>query len=216
MTTPKNDDALIELVAQAIRVAPVDIVSTWRGQCVEFARVAIAVIRQHDDARLRNLEPVAAAAREHMITGFHGEAVRAALRALDALDALDASPGVPLPAGEERPRTFRCALYCPRCEQSHVDVGEWATRPHHTHRCAHCEFEWRIEPYVFGAAPYKDAAAEYARGRREEREAVVRELRAGASDHGSVTRSIVLRYAHRIERGAHLPTPPSSTTKEGT
>ena len=32
---------------------------------------------------------------------------------------------------------------CPRCTAQHVDEGEWATRPHRTHRCVMCEHEWR-------------------------------------------------------------------------
>lgn len=41
-------------------------------------------------------------------------------------------------------------LYCPRCHAQHVDEGEWAHRPHHTHLCASCGGRWRVEPYTFG------------------------------------------------------------------
>ena len=41
-------------------------------------------------------------------------------------------------------------LWCPRCHKQHVDVGEFATRPHRTHRCTDedgvpggCGQEWR-------------------------------------------------------------------------
>lgn len=34
-------------------------------------------------------------------------------------------------------------LSCPKCATKHVDTGEWATRPHRTHRCEGCLFEWR-------------------------------------------------------------------------
>lgn len=41
-------------------------------------------------------------------------------------------------------------LYCPKCQQQHVDEGEWATKPHHKHLCLHCGFIWKVEPYVIG------------------------------------------------------------------
>jgi hypothetical protein len=44
-------------------------------------------------------------------------------------------------------------LVCPSCGRRHVDVGEWATRPHKTHRCVDgpdgigCSNEWRPFDY---------------------------------------------------------------------
>lgn len=37
-------------------------------------------------------------------------------------------------------------LFCPRCRHQHVDEGEWATRPHTTHLCGHCENKWDPAP----------------------------------------------------------------------
>lgn len=38
-------------------------------------------------------------------------------------------------------------LYCPPppagCGARHIDVGEFATKPHHTHACQHCGAVWR-------------------------------------------------------------------------
>ena len=34
-------------------------------------------------------------------------------------------------------------LWCPACGQRHVDAGEFATKPHHTHACQHCGMVWR-------------------------------------------------------------------------
>lgn len=34
-------------------------------------------------------------------------------------------------------------LYCPKCDGRHIDKGEFAKRPHHTHACQHCGFSWR-------------------------------------------------------------------------
>jgi len=38
-------------------------------------------------------------------------------------------------------------LYCPGCHERHIDRGEWATRPHHTHACQLCGVVWR--PAIF-------------------------------------------------------------------
>ena len=32
---------------------------------------------------------------------------------------------------------------CPDCGQLHIDDGEFATKPHHTHACQHCGHVWR-------------------------------------------------------------------------
>lgn len=34
-------------------------------------------------------------------------------------------------------------LICPKCHELHIDEGEFATRPHHTHSCQHCGLTWR-------------------------------------------------------------------------
>ena len=34
-------------------------------------------------------------------------------------------------------------LICPGCGELHVDDGEFATKPHHTHACQHCGAVWR-------------------------------------------------------------------------
>lgn len=34
-------------------------------------------------------------------------------------------------------------LHCPECGGLHLDEGEWATKPHHTHACQHCGACWR-------------------------------------------------------------------------
>jgi hypothetical protein len=34
-------------------------------------------------------------------------------------------------------------LPCEGCGELHVDEGEFATRPHHTHSCQHCGLTWR-------------------------------------------------------------------------
>jgi hypothetical protein len=34
-------------------------------------------------------------------------------------------------------------LYCPECSERRVDMGEFATKAHHTHACQHCGMVWR-------------------------------------------------------------------------
>lgn len=34
-------------------------------------------------------------------------------------------------------------LTCPSCSGRHIDEGEFATKPHHTHACQHCGLPWR-------------------------------------------------------------------------
>jgi hypothetical protein len=34
-------------------------------------------------------------------------------------------------------------LWCPWCFERHIDEGEHATKPHHTHACQHCGTCWR-------------------------------------------------------------------------
>lgn len=34
-------------------------------------------------------------------------------------------------------------LWCPECLERHIDAGEFATAPHHTHACQFCGMVWR-------------------------------------------------------------------------
>ena len=34
-------------------------------------------------------------------------------------------------------------LCCEGCGELHIDEGEFATQPHHTHSCQHCGLTWR-------------------------------------------------------------------------
>jgi hypothetical protein len=34
-------------------------------------------------------------------------------------------------------------LWCPLCGARHIDTGEFATKPHHTHACQTCGMVWR-------------------------------------------------------------------------
>jgi hypothetical protein len=47
------------------------------------------------------------------------------------------------PLGEPAP--IPMLLWCPKCGGRHIDKGEFATKPHHTHACQHegCGLPWR-------------------------------------------------------------------------
>lgn len=43
----------------------------------------------------------------------------------------------------ESPAPIPLLLTCPACGERHVDRGEFATKPHHTHACQSCGMVWR-------------------------------------------------------------------------
>jgi predicted RNA-binding Zn-ribbon protein involved in translation (DUF1610 family) len=42
-----------------------------------------------------------------------------------------------------QPSAVAMLLTCPACGERHIDVGEFATKPHHTHACQQCGHVWR-------------------------------------------------------------------------
>jgi hypothetical protein len=46
-------------------------------------------------------------------------------------------------APPEAPQPVPMLLWCPECGERHVDVGERATKRHHTHACQYCGMSWR-------------------------------------------------------------------------
>ncbi len=42
-----------------------------------------------------------------------------------------------------RLKPMELLLWCPECGERHVDQGEFATKPHHTHACQRCGLVWR-------------------------------------------------------------------------
>jgi predicted RNA-binding Zn-ribbon protein involved in translation (DUF1610 family) len=46
--------------------------------------------------------------------------------------------------GEElKEQPIPLLLWCPACGERHVDRGDFATKPHHTHACQGCGMVWR-------------------------------------------------------------------------
>lgn len=43
----------------------------------------------------------------------------------------------------KNPKPIPMRLPCERCGALHIDVGEFADKPHHTHTCQHCGLTWR-------------------------------------------------------------------------
>lgn len=44
---------------------------------------------------------------------------------------------------QERRVPIPMILFCPMCHERHIDKGDFATRPHHTHSCQACGLTWR-------------------------------------------------------------------------
>jgi hypothetical protein len=59
------------------------------------------------------------------------KALALAIRALN--DASMPPPAPPVPM----------LLWCPGCGERHIDEGDFATKPHHTHACQGCGMVWR-------------------------------------------------------------------------
>ncbi len=43
----------------------------------------------------------------------------------------------------DNPTPIPMILWCPACAARHIDAGEFATKPHHTHACQVCGMVWR-------------------------------------------------------------------------
>lgn len=52
-------------------------------------------------------------------------------------------PGIPAPPAPAASEPIPMLLWCPSCHARHVDKGELATKPHHTHACQGCGLPWR-------------------------------------------------------------------------
>ena len=44
---------------------------------------------------------------------------------------------------DKRETPIPMLLWCPECSERHIDVGNFATKPHHTHACQSCGHVWR-------------------------------------------------------------------------
>jgi len=44
---------------------------------------------------------------------------------------------------DPQPSPIPMYLTCPKCNARHIDEGEFATKPHHTHSCQSCGLTWR-------------------------------------------------------------------------
>lgn len=61
--------------------------------------------------------------------------------AVEALEAERKRVDELVTAGFEKPIPMR--LTCPLCGELHVDEGDFAMKPHHTHACQSCGMVWR-------------------------------------------------------------------------
>lgn len=90
------------------------------------------------DAEMRLMQAVGDAER-YKLHNEHLQRERAAREAVDRLKSAT-STTAPLPM----------LLVCPSCSERHIDDGEFAVNPHHTHACQACGMVWRpaIEPTI--------------------------------------------------------------------
>lgn len=100
-------------------------------------------MKRKEIERLRAVEAEYIWHREELVKHLNG-------RVADAGDAVDPSPRcVAAMALRARKRIDELSapapmlLWCPSCGERHIDVGEFATKPHHTHACQACGMVWR-------------------------------------------------------------------------
>jgi len=67
-------------------------------------------------------------------------------------------------------------LICPSCMSLHIDEGEFATRPHHTHACQACGAVWRPAIVATVGVRFLPGFRNEPAWEREEREATVKEV----------------------------------------
>ena len=65
--------------------------------------------------------------------GYETDFIEAQMTYLIPIDGEQSPDPAPIPM----------RLTCPQCSVLHVDKGEHATKPHHTHACQHCGNVWR-------------------------------------------------------------------------
>lgn len=69
------------------------------------------------------------------------------LAKLERVEGEARSLGYQLTSSEElaalRNAPIEIRLHCPECGELHIDEGEFATKPHHTHSCQACGMTWR-------------------------------------------------------------------------
>ena len=58
-------------------------------------------------------------------------------------DDVGALEAVPRQVASEAHAPIPMILTCPSCSTRHIDEGEFATKPHHTHACQSCGMCWR-------------------------------------------------------------------------
>lgn len=78
--------------------------------------------------------------RAEALTAELDEANRLLGEAAEALNRVVTERDI---ARDEKAEPVPMILSCPECCERHIDAGEWAEKPHHTHACQSCGFVWR-------------------------------------------------------------------------
>lgn len=122
--------------------------NVWQRHALDWKRDCKHTIR-----RLRVLTEAANAVLRHFMPTFHdSRAVDDCLVGLAAAlvdggglegnaSGLLLGPGVAVHGSTVN--AIPLLLWCPECGERHIDVGEFATKLHHTHACQSCGMVWR-------------------------------------------------------------------------
>lgn len=154
-----------ETLAEATKTRAGVVEQKLREEIARIQEASSAVSSAADVAALK--ASLAAAERDEALTQL--DVIRGQRRA-DAAAEVRATTErgslLEIDGAGSAPEIKPMVMDCPHCGTPHVDEGEWATRPHHTHECQNdlCLLTWRVEPYVCGVRSRVDSLIE-----REER-----------------------------------------------
>ena len=62
---------------------------------------------------------------------------------MSGFDDMPPMPTFSMVLGLAAYQTVPQILNCPECKARHIDEGDFAEKPHHTHACQSCGFVWR-------------------------------------------------------------------------
>jgi hypothetical protein len=139
---PKTTGIPLKELPEAVKIIEHDIEKA-PGNTITLAkqevRFLLEVLRAHDDPQNDATDGALPAWwRGHDHTAVEmGKRLGIALKAI-GIKAASWQEGL-----EQLQKPIPMRLLCEACRELHIDEGEFATRPHHTHACQHCGSVWR-------------------------------------------------------------------------
>ncbi|HEY5553039.1 MAG TPA: hypothetical protein VIK52_14195 [Opitutaceae bacterium] len=125
-------------VVLAARCATLEAIEAYRAkQAAIVSGVPVFAVPDHADALtipktdVRAMGALVAEVRSFSVGAVAMQGVRALEKRRDAVGSGSLPEPIPM------------CLWCPGCHERHVDAGEFATKPHHTHACQRCGMVWR-------------------------------------------------------------------------